>query len=116
MIWIILGILIAIILIVSFIVEPTTLVFLLKITPKKFRLHKPKLQGKYYLQLKLLFRWYYIHKTVDEYGLYITSDKFSIRYPNHYIISKEQDIYNDRYDIIKFFSDTGSPEDNIKLD
>lgn len=113
---ILLTIIIVLLIVGSFIAEPNLILFIFRVSPKKFRLHKPQNEADYYLQVRIWYVYYYIYKNKDDYSVYLNFDKNCIKYSNHYIISMEKKIYDDRYEIIKYFSDTSSPEDNIKLD
>lgn len=112
---------ILVILVVGFILatlvlEPAIIITALNITPTTFRLYKPKNQGQYFLQIRVFYIYYYIYKYQDDFNLCITSDRFCIHYPNHLIISNKREvIFDNRYEIIKFFSDNSSPSDKINL-
>lgn len=100
---------------ISIIYEPIIAIMAFKIRLKTFRLHKPKNDNKYYLQIRLFFTWYYIYKSIDSYNLAIYPDRFCINYNNYIIVSKKNNILNDKYEIIKSFSNETEPEDNINL-
>lgn len=98
-------------------VEPSIYITLFHITPKTFRLHKPKDSSHYFLQVRVLWVYYFIYKsTNNDYMLYLAYDNFSLYYEDHYILSSDcKEIYRDRYNIIKYFSDNTKPIDNINL-
>lgn len=116
---IIIGLIVLIMLsiLAAFIVEPSLYLTLFYITPRKFRLHKPKNDVHYYLQVKVLFKYYYICKTTsDDFLLYLSHDKFSLYYEDHYILSNScTQPFKDKYEIIKYFTESDSPVDNINL-
>lgn len=95
--------------------NPSSIISAFKITPKVFRLHKPKNSRSYYLQLRLFYKYYYIYKSKDDYNLCIYHDRFCIKYANHLILSDKQKIFDERYEVVKFFSEDSNPEDSIKL-
>ena len=99
----------------SLLTNPSGIIAAFKITPKVFRLHKPKDQGIYYLQLRLFYKYYYIYRTKNDYNLTIFHDRFCINYPNHLILYNKNKVFDDRYEIVKFFSEDSSPEDSITL-
>lgn len=103
------------------IIKPTEIVVLLSkwYQPRKFRVDKPDGSNHYYLQIKIFIFYYYIfrYKNTAEYTLLYFKDKSCIKYASHYIIN-ETDINkykNDRWEVIKFFSDTSNPKDTIYL-
>jgi len=99
----------------SMIIEPLAMLLAFRVQPKTFRLHKPKNDNNYYLQVRLFFIYYYVYRTLDDYNITLHLDKFCLNYPNHIIISKRKMIFDDRYKVIKFFSDMSNPSDNINL-
>lgn len=97
--------------------DPISLYKVINKNVKTFRIYKPRNSSYYYLQVRVLFIYYYIEYTKhnESYNLLFFKDIWCIKTYNHLITNKKEEIYNKRYDIIKFFSDTSSPEDIIKL-
>lgn len=82
--------------------DPVSIIILFSINLKQFRLHKDK--GKYYIQIRLFWTWYYIHKFNNEYTLYLWSDYYTMIYSNDLIFfSNKQVLLEERDNIIKYF-------------
>lgn len=109
---VILGLIVTAILITILVLNPIITINFFKIKNFKFRVHKKKLNNYYYLQMRVCGIWYFIDKWSDDYILDINSSNKSIKYASHNLLeAKRNIIYDHRWEILKYFADTGSPDD-----
>lgn len=108
----ILIIILLVLLITLTILNPHYIINKLNINNFKFRLKKNKESNLYYIQIRILYLWYYVDKYKDEYLLSFYFFDTCLNYPSHHLTnSKRSKILDDRWEIIKYLSDTSSPKD-----
>lgn len=112
---IILATLVIFFLILGIVLEPEVLINTFQIRLQKFKIKKAKDSRDYYLAVKVLWRYYYIRYSYDMYFLCYSAKNDCIKYSNSMILKDQEKIFNDRYNIIKYFSPYASPQDSINL-
>lgn len=111
-----LGIIVTLFLIAILMLNPSINIEIFKLNSFKFRVKKKRLDNYYYLQMRVCGIWYFIDRYRDDFILDVNSGPKSIHYPSHYLTEfKNKKIYDDRWEVLKYFSDTGNPDDTQNI-
>lgn len=92
---------------------PIIAIEIFKIENFKFKLRKIAKNNNYYLQIRIFYIWYYIDASFDKYTPVKHINIFCLKYDMKDILKKK--MWNDRWEIIKYYSEISSPKDEINI-